>query len=357
MAKPVLIALVVLVSVLETRSCLAQLDATPSHSGSPSWQGEDMQLKWNGSTHQVAAAPFRFVLTTYTSGNSAKVPFELVNGEIVVTVAVDGHKNLKLMVDTGFESSALAEESVAAFDFPKSTNSYPLRGIGKETLWGKRSQNLSLAMTGISMSPVSMLIVSGSSFGGYLRKHIDGYLGYDILKNYVVTLDYINKTIEFSGSLNLKPDDADMPVPVTMEHNQIYVTAVLRNKGGESVPTQFLMDTGCNIGMSLSRHFLLSNPQLTFGKGVETEAGGIGGTLRVEAVSCSEVLFGDMAFKDPPVSVAEQDPWVLLHLAGLAGNQIWRHFIVTIDFPGQRLFLKENGRFDGSYEYVPTGPD
>jgi hypothetical protein len=51
----------------------------------------------------------------------------------------------------------------------------------------------------------------------------------------------------------------------------------------------------------------------------------------------------------------ERDPPGFSSFSGLIGNQIWKHFDVTIDFPGKRLFLKANSNPDGTVRYVQPG--
>lgn len=297
------------------------------------------------------------VRTTYRSGTSAKVPFEMMNGEIVVTANINGVAELKLIVDTGMVNSALAEESVRGAYFPRSPGSYPIRGIGKDLLWGKRSENLRMIMSGMTLNQASLLIVSGESFVSPVGAHIDGFLGYDILKNYVIKIDYINATIEFMDPSAFNSSVAGMAVPITIENGRIYVTAVLRNNGVASEPTPFLMDTGCSVGMVLFRQFLHANPRLSFPNGVERQMQGVGGPLIVEAVPCTELRFGNVAMQDPYVQIMEQDPVGFSSLTGLIGNLIWKRFDVTIDFPGKQLFLKENILRDGTVRYVHPSPN
>jgi len=339
MQTPIFTVLVMtmLVTSVEMPYCFAQTEPSPSQNEA-----------------DVLSAP---VHTTYRSGTSAKIPFEWVNGEIVVTATIAGVSELKLIVDTGIVNSCLGAESVMAARFPRGSTSYAVRGVGSDVLSGRRGQNISMVMAGMTISPAPMLIVSGQSFSAPMGMHIDGYVGYDILKNYVVKIDYIDNTIEFSDSLGPDTSRTGLPVPVTIENGRIYVTAVIRNNGVDSAPTPFLMDTGCTIGMVLFRQFLRDNPRLTFPGGVEREMQGIGGPLIVEAAPCAELRFGNAVLPDPYVQIMEHDPAGFASFTGLIGNQIWRHFDVTIDFPGKRLFLKKSALLDNNVRYIQLNSD
>ena len=330
MTKPLFVALAVMASIFGTSPGFAQ--SSPS---SPS---------------ETDVTP-NTVQTAYQGGSSSRVPFEWVNGEIIVTATINGIPDLKLIVDTGMSVSALQDVSASGIHLEKSSAAYPIRGMGKDLLWGNRSENLNIVMSGMQISQASLLIVPGSSFVAPMGIQVNGYLGYDILKNYVIKIDYINDTITFMDPQSFNSSTAGISVPATVVHDRFYVTATVWNNSGASEPTSFLLDTGCSIGMVLFRQFIRANPSLTFSSGVERQIEGIGGPLIVQAVPCDQLRMGNIVLRDPYVHLMERDPNGST-LTGVIGNQIWKHFDVTIDFPDKKLFLRENTLQDGTVQYL-----
>jgi len=294
---------------------------------------------------------------TFKSGTSATMPFENIDGEIVIATTINDHDKVKLMLDTGAAASLIDGMSVSQYQIPRSSTYDSLAGIGKQVVLGNHTDDLSLALPGLTFDHVSMNIAP-------CMPRIDGILGYDILGNYVIKIDYIAKTVEFMSPENFNAADAGQLLPCTLSRSKIYVKAKLNNSHSESDSADFVLDTGCSGGFVLSQHFTLSYPNLAFSKGMEGEAEGVGGSIWQEKVFCFGAQLGDILLKEPYVSVVKQDQGLFIHQSGLIGNEVWKNFELTIDYPGKKVYLKPNANFVESpppapvaTEAKPRGPD
>lgn len=293
---------------------------------------------------------------TFKSGTSAKMPFESIEGEIVITVTINDHDKLKFMLDTGASISLIDGISVSQYKIPRSSIYHAVGGIGKQTVLDNHTDNLSLELPGLRFDHVSLDISQAMA-------RIDGVLGYDILSNYVIKIDYVAKTVEFVAPQSFKASDAGQLLDSRIDNTKIYVSAKIDNNNFKSYSENFVLDTGCAAGFVLSKHFTLSYPQLAFSGGFESKAMGIGGDIWSETVPCFGAQIGDMLMKDPLVTVVKRDQGVFLHINGLIGNEIWKNYDLTIDYPNKRLYVKPNSSFSGSSATAPVsteaprGPD
>lgn len=293
----------------------------------------------------------------FKSGTSATMPFENIDGEIVITTTINDHDKVKLMLDTGAAASLIDGICVSQYQIPRSVTYDSLAGIGKQVVLGNHTDDVSLTLPGLTFDHVSLNIAP-------CMPRIDGLLGYDILGNYVIKIDYIAKTVEFISPENFNAADAGQLVPSTFSHSKVYVKAKLNNSHYESDSEDFVLDTGCSGGFVISQHFTLSYPNLAFIKGIEGEAEGVGGTIWQEKVFCFGAQLGDILLKEPYVSVVKQDQGIFIHQNGLIGNKVWENFELTIDYSGKRVYLKPNANFAASSPAVPVdiepkprGPD
>ena len=310
-------------------------------------QGEALVDNWpeERSGHNLSPS----FHATFKSGASAVVPFENTGGQIVIPVTINGHDNLKFMMDTGAATSAVDGISVSQYNIPRSSSYHSFGGIGKDRYLGNRTADVSLSLPGLTFDHVALDICAG-------LPHVDGFLGFDILRNYVIKIDYVRKTVEFVAPQSFNAADAGQSIPCTISHSKLYVTATIKNNAADSDAEEFVMDTGCYDGFVLSKHFALSYPLLAFTTGIESESGGIGGNIWQETVPCTAAQLGDVVLKDPQVSLVKADQGIFLHVNGLVGNKIWQNFDVTIDCPDTKVYLKANSQFSGPSGNAPPPP-
>jgi len=318
-------------------------------------QGEALVDGW--SREMRGEGPIVPLHSTFATGSSAKMPFENIAGEIVLTTTINGHDKVKFILDTGASLTIIDGICVSQYKIPTGTTYRSFGGIGKDTVLGSHTADLSLALPGLTFDHVSLDIAPCGA-------RVDGILGYDLLRNFVIKIDYVAKTVEFMDPKSFNASQAGQLLPARIVHTKIFVQAKLINSNFESDNEEFVLDTGCSDGFVLAHHYVLSYPNLAFAKGWEGAAEGIGGTLWAERVPCFGAQVGDILLKKPIVTVAKRDQSMFQHMNGLIGNEVWKYFDLTIDYPGQRVYLKPNSHYETppapppvAAAVKPAGPD
>ena len=146
----------------------------------------------NGANSSKARPEVRF-----TSGNSAKIPFEYTDDDNeILKVSVNGSAPLNFTVDTGSDVFAIITGSRARDLGLTTHNNYKVgvaQNVGEVEAATVLNANLTMAGVEALNQRIEVLItdVSAESDG----TTIDGVLGFQFLKKFVVEIDYEAKTI------------------------------------------------------------------------------------------------------------------------------------------------------------------
>ncbi len=168
-------------------------------------------------------------------GVSIVLPFEYdQRRHIGVPVQVNG-RHLQLMLDTGCTHSALWTQAMPRLGKTDSVRLESAKADRTKYLDGFfRARNLKLG--DLTLSNVAMSITDG--IVGH--KTIGGFLGGNILENFVVTVDYSKKQITLATSFAEEMSKNAIVVPLIIRHHLPYCSVKLDRK----VDAMALIDTG-----------------------------------------------------------------------------------------------------------------
>lgn len=170
---------------------------------------------------------------------------------------------------------------------------------------------------------------------------ISGYVGYDLLSRYVVQIDYETNKITLIDPNTFKPDFSyGTPLPVQLDGDVPKIPAQLDNLPSAT----YLVDTGDNSGLRLNWPYVKAHKlRAIYTHGVEEAGGGIGGLSFSWGTHVGAFTIAGSTLKDVPAEFSQDtkgDGSVLE--AGAIGGALLSHFIVTFDYPHNRLYLKLN---------------
>ena len=145
---------------------------------------------------------------------------------------------------------------------------------------------------------------------------------------------------------------ASTVVPFNLMNNHIYVDAVINGK-----PLQMLVDTGgANVLTPKIAKALGLEPAGAFaGRGVGEETVDVG-LVKVKRLMVGGVLLTDQIFYTIPLGIGHVEG---LSFGGLVGYEVFKRFVVTIDYLGGRLVLTrpEDFEYQGEGTAVPFAFD
>jgi hypothetical protein len=304
----------------------------------------------------------------FASGNSAlKIPFELYNNHIYLKVGVNGSKPLTFLLDTG--APHLIDTSQAKTLGLKLKPHGQGQGMGEGKVDTYTSQGVSFSLPGLSLSNqwVGVLSLDGVAVcaseivadeRGNVRKCepneqrcqrrvIDGVLGDDFFKRFVVEIDYDAGLMNVYAPAAYKYQGTGESIPLELTDRYSFVQVQLSIAGRAPVNGRFIIDTGNAQALILSRPFIEANRLLPPASELTKFAiCGIGGYSETLIGTVSTLQLGNIKISEPVTGFAQAKSGNLADgtFEGNIGAGILRHFKVIFDYSRHRMILESSSK-------------
>lgn len=262
--------------------------------------------------------------------NKVVLPFKYDDGcHICVPAHVNG-RPLRLMLDTGCGHSDIWKQAMPGLAEMDKTLLVGTKANGKEYSFGSfRARDLKLG--DLTLSNVAM----GVHEGLVGHKTLSGFLGGNILENFVVTVDYRNKQVFLAKSFDQSSVKNAIVVPMMVRNHQPHCSVMLDRK----LETTAQLDTGCPFSLSAAS---LLKPILTRKLNYTGRTSGPWlGELSCEGVRLKSISLGGANFESPIFDVfpAAQAPGAAATI--YLGNDFLSGFkAVTFDYPARRIIFE-----------------
>ena len=286
----------------------------------------------------------------FSEGNSAiDIPMEYRRNHIFVKVTI-GCKERYWLLDSGAGSSvvdsAFAEELglTAAGD---------MTGQGAGNTVGFSFVKVpEFSMPGIEFAEQNIIAINLQSLFKKADFDAVGILGYDFLSRFVTRIDYANQTLslydpdefEYSG------DGVIVEAPISSSLMTVPITVDGKFSG------RFRLDTGAG---STSFHYPFAKANnLHHMEGIEWMGHGAGGSFITKAIKFKDITLAGFSVPDPIIDIPQtevQGGFNESEMSGNIGNSLLRHFIVYLDYPGQRIIVEKGKDFRKVFQQDKSG--
>ncbi|MBU6453042.1 MAG: aspartyl protease family protein [Cyanobacteria bacterium REEB67] len=281
------------------------------------------------------------------------VPFEYASNEIIIVATVHGAregdatdqaaKELRFIVDTGATQSILDKTTARALGTLKASNLAMTTGAGSIQTEAITIDKLSLGELALNNIPFATADLS--TFGGAQSTRPAGLLGANILKRFLITIDYENQKITFADPTRVQIPEGAMVVKTSPSLGMAGMAVEGKLDGSEKVT--FLIDTGAafnNVSESKVKS-LLAGPLANVGmlKGLDGKVVKTS-SARFKYLDLDGLRIEKPVFSVAPQAVAGQLTTGIIHSKDLAilGNPILSHYTVSFDYRGQRLIFSQS---------------
>ncbi|HEX8128483.1 MAG TPA: aspartyl protease family protein [Pyrinomonadaceae bacterium] len=300
-------------------------------------------------------ASFRF-----TSGTSAPgIPYESNANKIYLSATVNDIASRWFILDSGAAFNVVDEEQVKTLGLNLSDIS-AVRGAGERSVNIAVGSAVKISLPGVEFKEQSVTVLPVSdSIARYEGRRVDGLLGYDFFKRFVVEIDYAAGRINLHAPQTYNYAGAGERIPLEINKGHIFVSATLALPDGKSVESTLLVDTGFRTGLTLNTPFvaehglLASVPKkLDFLKAV-----GVGGEYSLAVARIRSVRLGHHTIASPVVALSRAESGVLAggDFDGIIGAEILRRFKVIFDYSRRQMILEPNAHFDQPHDYDKSG--
>ena len=305
----------------------------------------------------VSAQNFRFI----GNNTSQTFSFKLINNLIIIPIEVNGSK-LSFILDSGVSAPVVFNLTSSDTLELKNVEKIQLRGLGTgdpiDALHSKRNR---FRMGNLFAVNKSLFIIYKEQFdlSAKLGITVHGMIGYDLLKDFVVTINYVSKKITFTKPENYKYKRCSKCETFDLEFykKKPYINGeVVAMNSYKKMPVKLLIDSGGSDALWLFEDETFKVPEKSFedfiGEGI---TGGIyGNRSRLKSFSLKSFVFHNpnVAYLD---SLSTYHAKRFKERNGSLGGGILKRFKVVFDYPNKKITLKKNSKFYDKFGYNMSG--
>jgi hypothetical protein len=295
--------------------------------------------------------------TPFARHGQQSYPVKIVSNKPLVQVRVNGSKPQLLMLDTGSAASLFDPSLAKSLGFQPESQNDGFFGVGNR----KSSLTLlkppaCLEMAG-AHAEVRLLGFDLSMISAVEGVPIRGTVGGELLKHFVVVIDYAKKTLRVLDP-SFEYHGGGVILPVTIDR-QIFTTARIHTSSGQTVEGKFYVDTGTRTALSLNSPFVRDNHLLEGETAipVATLGVGMGGESLATVYRVRELELGPLRFHDVVATASHDEQGVFAdpNVAGIIGGELLRKFTLILDYPHQRVILEKSSQSDAPFGYDASG--
>ncbi|MCB9278844.1 MAG: aspartyl protease family protein [Lewinellaceae bacterium] len=289
------------------------------------------------------------------------VPFELENNFIIISVIFNRVFPLKFIVDTGAEYTILTHKEITDLLQIDYHREFPILGADMKTeLKGYLARGIDLQIGGMLASQRTILVLDDDyfRFNELAGIEVHGILGADLLRRFVVRINYQKKVITFFDPGHFPEPRQATVLPIDVYRNKPYINVDVGMQEKNLDSLKMLIDTGASLALLVHTGTL---------PGFETPANVVPGNIGMGLGGFLEGYNGRMDFLDigphrlRGVITNFQDflpganPELINQRNGIVGNQVLERFNVTFDYIREKLYLVPNRHFNDRFRFDKSG--
>lgn len=275
------------------------------------------------------------------------IPFELVTRHIIIKVRINNSPPLSFILDTGDKVAIIDIERAKSLGLTL-TGQVNVGGAGAGTLKGSYVRDAQVSVEGLESNkqPVVMAIPLDAlepRFG----HDIDGIIGADFIKQFVVEVDYPASVLRFHERDRFVYSGSGEIIPITfMFGGYPIIAALVTVTGREPIKGKFVIDLGSGGSLALHRPFVeqehLPPPDQKTIRAIG--GGGAGGKVTGRMGRIAELKIGKFQIENPTALFSEDKAGAFAssELQGNIGAQIMSKFKVFLDYGRSRIILEPN---------------
>ena len=188
----------------------------------------------------------------------AKIPFEVKDGAIILTVKVNNSQRpLKLLFDTGADGMAITKALADSVGIKAS------RQQNTSVVGG----NMQISVSEGNTIQLDTFKLKNQSFAIFpeMHKGSDGIIGNSIAKNYITKVDFDKKELSLYNFGYYEYQDQGKSVPVTVPAGLFIIPGEVSIMPGQEHAGEFVFDTGAAYNLICFRPFVKKNKLLVSG--------------------------------------------------------------------------------------------
>jgi hypothetical protein len=307
----------------------------------------------------LAAAPASPVLQRRSAAEPVTIPIEYSARHVFVTVTINKSRPLSFVLDTG-ANVAIVRTDVAKELGLELEGTVRVGGAGIGTQAGSRVKNAKWSLVGLDgfSQPVTLALPL-PELAAAMGRPIDGIIGGEFIKQFVVELDYQAERIRLHrpGAFTYTGSGEALPIEfVNVVHPVVTATV---SAGGRALERRFMFDIGSGGALVLHSPFVaeqhLPEPGATTIRVIGSA--GAGGRIAGQLGRVESLKIGSFTIASP-ITIFSQDragAFANADLAGNIGGQIAMRFKLFLDYGRRRIIFEPSSAFGQPFDRAFSG--
>jgi len=294
------------------------------------------------------------------------VKFKLVNNLIIVPLEING-KELSFILDTGVNKTIIFNLSENDSIGLLNTEKILLRGLGGgDAVEAILSKNNNLKIKNLIGYNESVYVILKDFFdlSSKMGTTIHGIIGYNLLRNFVVKINYRTKRIHFYNPKKYQIKKCRrceiLPIQFHLKKPYIDVNIQLDTVGYKLTKVKMLVDSGGSDAIWLFENSKknIKTPKLFFN---DILGEGLSGTIYGKRSRIPKLKIGKFKIEEPTVSFLDsastRNARTFKQRNGSIGGSVLKRFKVWLDYRNRKIMLKKNVSFKDGFNYNMSGLD
>lgn len=317
-----------------------------------------MKLIEKGSAATApAASPPAGTVRLPDGQTSVQFPFELLANSVFVQLHVNGKGPLTFGMDTGSFNSIVAAEIVGDLGIRTGNIAQGL-GSGTSFTLSQIDKLDFLLPRGLELTTSQGAAVPMAGLSNLIARRFDGDIGFDVLQQLVVKIDYEKQLLTFYDANHFQYDGPGTSLPFTLWANyDPQIDGEITTPGQPAIPVKIVLDSGAG-GTILTTPFVKAHRLTeTMSTLASPDVGQGGGESTKWECRVAGLRVGPYTIDKPLMALSTDTVGSLAHASfdvNLGGN-ILKRFTVIIDYPRRLLILEPNSHFAEPFRSDASG--
>ena len=295
-----------------------------------------------------------------------RVSFKLINNLIVIPLEVNA-KTLSFILDMGVNKTIIFNLSKNDSIRLLNPEKISLRGLGGgDAVKAILSKNNKIGIKNIfsSNESIYVLLKDAFDFSSKMGTTIHGIIGYRLLKNFIVKIDYSSRKISFYNTekFNLKECRKCEILPIQFYRKKPYVNVQIQldTIGNSFTKVKMLLDSGGSDALWLFENSKaeIKTPKKFFN---DILGEGLSGVIYGNRSRIPKLKIEGFEIRKPTVSFLDSVSTKLARQNkqrnGSIGGGVLKRFTIWLDYPNKQIMLKKNRLFKTAFNYNMSGLD
>lgn len=290
----------------------------------------------------------------------ASVNFISIKNLIIIPVMINGKGPYNFLLDTGVGQMIITDTTFLKDLDPKYLKNIQVQGYGfGREINAVLTRDITARVGSSSIDHIFTAIFKEDIFdlSSYLGIKIYGILGYQFFSSFVVRVNYATKRITFYDPLTVVKKKG-IRIPLKIINAKPYMNAEITTDSAKKISVELLIDNGSSHPLMLetmnSQPFPLPPVTIPANLGVGINGQISGHMGRIPTLKIGDFTFNSVLSGFPDYNQQRTDLEGSLRNGSL-GAEVLRHFLVTFDYPGESMYLKQTNKFKKRFEHDMSG--